>query len=112
MTAVADERVGGFGVWYGVTAGIAFWAAHVSGMAAITPFVCHSGQYIWYHVLSVATLAPTLAAFLPSWQAWRSDAGLGGLRFLGAMGLLVTAISALAILAEWVPVFVLDACAA
>lgn len=103
-------RWGGLGLWYGVTAGIAFWSVHVSGMAAITPFVCHSGETVWFHVLTGATLAPTLFAFWPAWRHARADEGAGGLRFMGHVGMLVTAISALAIVAEYVPVFMLGAC--
>lgn len=105
------RRAGGFGLWYGLTAGVVFWGVHVSAMAAMTPWVCHSGSEVWYHVVTVATALPTLAAFVPASRARRSDAGQG-VRFLGAVGVLVTAISLLAILAEWVPVFILDPCAA
>lgn len=106
------QRVGGFGIWYGVTAGIVFWAIHLVSMAAITPYVCHSGRGWWYHVLSVGTLIPTLVAIIPSWAAWRSDEGGGGVPFLGAMGILLSLIFGVAIIAEWVPVFIVDACAA
>lgn len=96
---------------YALVAGVVFWSIHVTGMAAITPYVCTSGETFWYHVLSVGTAIPTALAFLPGWRLWRTELGTGGLPFLGGLGLLVTAISLLAILAEWVPVFFLDACA-
>lgn len=112
MMAEKAEHAGGMGLWYGLVAGIAFWGAHVAGMAAITPYVCHSGQMVWYHVLTFATLAPTAAALIPTWAAWRDEDASSGVRFLGGMGLLLTAIFGLAIIAEYVPVFIFDPCAA
>lgn len=109
MSAMA-ERAGGFPLWYGVSAGIVFWGVHVSGMAAITNYVCLTGQSVWYHALSVGTLVPTFVAFWPAWRHWRSDAG-ESYRFLGALAILMNLIFALAIIAEWVPVFVIDPCA-
>lgn len=104
-------RWGGIGLWYGVLAGIVFWGIHIAGMAALTPYICHSGQTVWFHVLTWATLLPTLAAFWPAWTNYRRDVGEGGIPFLGAVGLLVTAASTLAIISEYVPVFILSACA-
>lgn len=109
--AEESARWGGFGLWYGVVAGIVFWAFHLTGMAAITPYICHSGNTVWFHVLTWATLVPTLLAFWPAWIHHRRDVGEGGAKFMGSVGLLVTAISSLAIIAEYVPVFMLHPCA-
>lgn len=110
MTPATHEQVRGPLLWIGVSAGIALWAVHLNGMAALTPYVCHSGNTIWFHALSVGTLIPTLLAAIPCWRAWRSEGGLGGVQYLGAVGVLLNAIFALAIIAEWVPVFMIDSC--
>ncbi len=113
MVDTVEERKAkaGFALWYGVVAGILFWAIHVSMMAAIQPYVCQTGRVFLFHLLSVATVIPTLVAFVPCVRALQKDTGLGGIRFMGQMGVLLNAIFLWAILAEWVPVFVLHECA-
>ncbi len=114
MVETVEERKApsGFALWYGVLAGIVFWATHISGMTVFQPYICHTGQVYWFHLISIATAVPTAVAFVPCVRALRSDEGLGGIRFLGRMGILLNAIFLWAILAEWVPVFVLHPCAA
>ena len=111
MSSATHEEVRGRLLWVGVAAGIVLWTIHLTGMAALTPYICHAGDLVWYHVLSAGTLVPTLLAIIPCWRAWRSEGGPGGVQYLGALGILLNLIFALAILAEWVPVFMIDACA-
>lgn len=104
-------HVGSWVVWYALAAGIVYWAIHLSGMAALVPYVCTSGQSVWFHLLSVVTAVPTLHAMLLAWRIARRDEGAGGLPYLGAVAVLVNLTGLVAIVAEWVPVFVIDACA-
>jgi hypothetical protein len=104
-------RTGGPTLWFGLAGGIVAWLAHVSLMAAFTPYICHSGESWWYHALSAGLLAPTTAAFVWSFRHWRANGIHDGVGFLGAVGALVNVTMAVAIIAEWVPVFLLDACA-
>lgn len=106
-----DEHPGGPLLVYVLVAGIVYWAIHIAGMPAITPYVCRSGEVWWLHVLTAATALPTLHAMLPSWRFARRGVGVGGVRFLGAMAVLLNGVSLLAIVVEWVPVFFVDACA-
>jgi hypothetical protein len=110
--AEADERMrtGGLLLWFGVGAGTVAWLAHVSVMAAFTPFVCNSGQGWWFHLLSVVLLVPTVVALAVSAGFWRAHGTHDGVGFLGALGTLLNGTMAMAIVAEWVPVFLLDAC--
>lgn len=107
-----DERIrrGGPALWFAVGAGTVAWLVHVSIMAAFTPYVCHSGRSWWFHALSVGLLVPTVAAFVLSWRSWHRHGTADGIGFVGAVGALLNATMALAIVAEWVPVFLLDAC--
>lgn len=106
MVETVEERKAkaGFALWYGVIAGILFWSIHVTAMTAIQPYVCQTGRVFWFHLLSVATVIPTLVAFVPCIRAMRNDTGLGGIRFMGQLGILLNIIFLWAILAEWVPV--------
>ncbi|MBW3665242.1 MAG: hypothetical protein KY469_19280 [Actinobacteria bacterium] len=110
MTERLTHSVGPL-LWVSLTAGIVLWGIHITGMAALSPLACEGPGAIVLHLLSVATLVPTLAAIIPAWSFWRQrERGVGGVAFLGAMGVLLNAVSALAIVAEWVPVFVLHPC--
>lgn len=109
MTTRLSSRPRRPGLWYGVGAGIFFWLVHINFMPALQPLSCHHDTNLLLHLLSVATAVPTLIAFLPSWHYFRVGE-TEGLRFMGALGLLLNAIFLLAILAEWAPVFVLDRC--
>ncbi len=110
MSPASDPRTGGFTLWFGVSAGIVAWLAHLSAMAAFTPYVCHSGDVVWFHALSVGLLVPTALAGFWSWRHWQDGGEAEGVGFLGGLGVILNGLMALAILAEWVPVFILDAC--
>lgn len=97
--------------WYALAAGMVYWAIHLAGMAALVPYVCDSGQQPWFHGLSVVTAGLTLHAMLLAWRTWRSGEGEGGLAYVGAVAFFVGLTGLVAILAEWVPVFWIDACA-
>lgn len=115
--AAEERRLGGEGhpggplLVYVLVAGIVYWAIHIAGMPALTPYVCRSGEHWWLHVLTAATALPTAHALAPSWRFARRGVGIGGVRFLGAMAVLLNGVSLLAIVVEWVPVFFLDPCA-
>lgn len=97
-------------LWYAVSAGIIFWAIHINAMPAFQPYICHSGQHFWYHVVSIVTAVPIVVAFWPSYRYWLHGE-TEGVRFLGALALLLNATFLLATLAEWATVFVIDSCA-
>ena len=103
-------RRGGFRLWFGVSAGTVAWGVHISMMAAFTPYVCRSGQAWWFHALSAGLLVPTAVALVWSWGFWRAHGTDDGVGFLGAVGALLNLTMGLAIIAEWVPAFLLDAC--
>lgn len=97
--------------WYAVAAGIVWWAVHIAGMAALVPYVCDSGQTMWMHLLSVVTAALTVHAMWLGWRTWRGSDADTGMPYVGALAVLVCLTGLVAILAEWVPVFMIDPCA-
>lgn len=109
MSESTTSHPGGRGLWLAAGAGILLWAVHLTGMAALTPWACEVGAAWPFHALTVLTLVPTLLVMLPCRRA-RSAGDSGGVRFVGSVGLLVNALSAVAIAAEWVPVLILDPC--
>lgn len=110
MPDSATSHPGSRGLWLAAGAGIVLWAVHLTGMAALTPWACEVGSSWPLHGLTLVTLLPTLAAVLPCRRAWRNGHDSEGVRFVGAVGVLVNLLSALAIAAEWVPVLILDSC--
>lgn len=97
--------------WYAFVAGMLWWAVHIAGMAALVPYSCTIGSDVWLHVLSVVTAGLTAHAMWLGWRTWRSDDVGEGLSYVGAVSVFVCLTGFVAILAEWVPVFMIDACA-
>lgn len=99
------------GLVYAVGAGIVFWGAHIAGMPALQPYICHTEQTVLWHALSVGTILPILPAIVLARRYWKSEESGEGVVFLGQLGVLLNVISIVAILVEWAPVFFLEPCA-
>lgn len=102
-TAITDARVG----WSVVGLTTTLWLTHLVGMAVLTERSCAGGGVAVLHLFTLGLLVPTLWL---TWLAWQRRRGGEGQRFLGAFAVWVGAINAFAIVAEWIPVFLLDAC--
>lgn len=97
--------------WMAAAAGIVLWSVHLAGMAALPSWACPVGAVWPFHALTVGTLVPTAAAVPVCRRVWRAgDEEVGGLAFVGGVGAVLNAIFVVAIVAEWVPVLVLDGC--
>ncbi len=106
---------------FGVIGSIIAWFAHLNLMYFLVQPVCRLGGNWTFHIASTVLLAVTLAA---GWQAWRVWSGertadsvpeeLDGrgsvLSFLGVFGMAASAVTSLAIVAQWIPVFVIGPC--
>jgi len=106
-------------LWAGVLAGPSAALAQLQANYALVLWVCGTGRTWSLHAISVAALLVAVGAGLLSWRSWRmagaswDDGGAGVLprsRFMAAVGMLVSAHSALVIIAQWVAVFVYSAC--
>ena len=106
-------------LWAGVLAGPLAALAQLQANYALVLWVCGSGQRWVLHAVSLLALVVTAGAGLLSWRNWRKagagweDEGAGPVprsRFMSAVGMLVSAHSALVVIAQWVAVFVYGAC--
>jgi hypothetical protein len=86
---------------------------------ALVPTACSSGNRLLVHLVHLVCFG--LAGFggLTAWRCWKSSGeawpgGAGGplarSRFMAGLGLLVSSLFGLVILAQWIPSFILDPC--
>ena len=119
--AVSDFKEGaGPGVlWACVLAGPLAALAQLQANYALVLWVCGTGRAWSLHAVSLAALVVAAGAGLLAWRNWRragadwDDGGAGVLprsRFMSAVGMLLSAHSALVIIAQWIAVFVYSAC--
>src|SRR4051794_25871189 len=120
--AAADVPARGrsLSLWAGVLGAPAAWGLQLQVGYALVPWVCRTHHY-W--VLHVVTLAFALLAAAGGYLSWRDyqAAGRGSpdetdggptarTRFLGALGVIVSGMFVLLILAQGVASFFLNAC--
>lgn len=106
---------------YATLGGIAAWFGHLNLMYFLVQPVCRLGGNWTFHVTSIVLLALALGS---GWAAWRFraqeprsddltrevDARGTTLAFLGGFGIAASALTSLAIIAQWVPVLVIGPC--
>ncbi len=106
-------------LWAGVLAGPLAALTQLQANYALVLWVCGSGQRWVLHFVSLLALLVAAGAGLLSWRNWQkagadwNDEGAGPIprsRFMSAVGMLVSAHSALVIIAQWVAVFFYGAC--
>lgn len=103
-------RGSSFALWYAVAGGIVLWLVHLSGSAALAPYACGTGRLWTIHLASVVLLIPTIAAAWLGYRFWRNEQE--PVSFLGGIAAIANLANVLAIVAEWVPVFFVNPCAA
>jgi hypothetical protein len=106
-------------LWAGLLCGPIAWAADLTASYAIVKWVCGS-QHTWVlHLITLGALALTGGGALSAWiglQHAPEGAALDGPRpfdrgrFMAVLGLVVSAMFALTIIANDIPRAVLDAC--
>ncbi len=107
-------------LWAGVLAGPLAILVQLQTNYALVLWACGAGGREWpLHLVSLLALLVTLGAGLLSWRNWRragaewEDGGAGVVprsRFMAAVGMLVSSLSALVMVAMWMPVFVYGPC--
>lgn len=103
----------GVRVGYALFGGILAWMAHLIGQAALVGRMCATGSAWSIHVLTVITAVVTLHALWVSWRLTRPAVvtpAADAARRLGWVAAFLNISSLVVIVAEWVPVFVLDPC--
>lgn len=108
-------------LWFAVLAGPLAWMLGLNLQYALVRVACAKQNMLPLHALSVATLLLALAGGFVAWREWgragRQWAGEGAGpvargRFMVALGLLGSALFALAILAQWAASFFFNPCMA
>ena len=106
-------------LWACILAGPLAALVQLQANYALVLWVCGSGQAWALHLVSLAALLVAAGSGLLAWRNWRragavwEDEGAGVLprsRFMSAVGMFVSAHSALVVIAQWVAVFVYSAC--
>ena len=114
------EPAGAAALWFGVLAPPFAALCQLQANYALTLWACGGPGRTW--ALHVVTVAALLVASGGGWVAcrkWRAagsvweDEGAGALprgRFMAAVGMLASSLSALLMVAMWIPVFVYGPC--
>lgn len=106
-------------LWTGLLAGPVAWACDLTASYASVKWVCGS-QHTWVlHLITLGALIVTGGGAMAAWWAFQeapADAAIDGPRpfdrgrFMALLGLVVSALFALVIIANDIPRAVLDAC--
>ena len=106
-------------LWGGLLLAPAAFLANLQIAYALVPAACAARNTLPLHLVNAASLAVALAGGLIAWRSWSTvgrrwpdgEAGpIGRSRFLAAMGVSLTALCVLVIVAQWTAVFLLDPC--
>jgi hypothetical protein len=96
-------------LWAGILAGPAAWATDLVASYAVVQWTCRHQRYDVLHLVTVAAVAVTLAGALAAWRALQQSSA-DRPRFMGVLGLSMSAFFVLVIVAEAIPRWVLNAC--
>ncbi len=106
-------------IWTGVLGAPFIFLVHLQVGYMLVPVDCDLGTRLWVHLASVAGILLAAAAGLLALRTWRRrgegwpDASASLLsrdRFLGVVGVLLTVLTILTLVAQWIPVFFVDPC--
>jgi hypothetical protein len=106
-------------LWTGILGGPLAWAFDLTASYALVKWVCATNRYAVLPLITVVSLVIVLGAAAISWTALMRTANDvptdGGrarqrARFMAVLGLVMSALFALQILAAAIPHWVLDAC--
>lgn len=106
--------------WSGLLAGPVAWALHMQTNYALVPWACKTsgGTLLLYLVTMLALLITGIGAFC-AWRGWQEGAGLepdgsdaliSRARFMGGLGLFISAMFSILIIAQAIPGFFLHPC--
>ncbi|MBD0372118.1 MAG: hypothetical protein ICV60_14855 [Pyrinomonadaceae bacterium] len=124
MSEKSEKRIlhprGLFMQWTGLLAGPVAWALHMQTNYALVPWVCMKGGEMLLYLVSIFAILITAAGAFAAWRAWseggrEKEANGGGdpisrTSFMGALGLLTSAMFLLVIIAQAIPGFFFHPC--
>jgi hypothetical protein len=107
-------------LWAGVIGAPAVWGMQLQLGYAIAPWSCSTKMHLALHGLTLVALLLVIIAAAISHRDWKAAGGgspdetLGGIvgrqRFLGVLGMLLSGLSAVVILAQGIASFFFDGC--
>lgn len=96
--------------WIGVVTAPVVWLLQLEAKFALVEWACPNHDWI-IHVVSLLSLAIAAAAGLAAWRAWRGpDPETPGTRYLGILGVALSAGFFLVILVQEIPSWFLTPC--
>jgi hypothetical protein len=106
-------------LWTGLLLPPAAFLLNLEVAYALVPVACSSGATLPVHLVHLGCLILALVGGVFAWRCWRATGStwsgeeggrLGRSRFMAGLGLLVSALFALVIVAQWIPSFLLSPC--
>jgi hypothetical protein len=106
-------------LWAGVLLAPLAFLANLEVAYAFVTASCDRGDQLLIHLTHLACLLLSLLGGWAAWSAWRAEGsewpGQGGgtvgrTRFMAGLGLLLSAMFTLVIVAQWIPGFLLSPC--
>lgn len=105
-------------LWTGVLAGPLVWAADQQARYFLATYACTTARLV-LHLLTLISLLLIAGAAFAVWRSWRRagggwpDSGGGAVsrsRFMAVTGLLLCALFALLVIAQWLPAVFYSPC--
>jgi hypothetical protein len=114
------RQAGGiFALWLGLLIAPFAFLVNLQISYTLVPFVCATGHVFWLHIAASGSLMLAALGLFISWRnwqkagrEWKSEAGsiTARSRFLSVLGLLMSVLFCIAILAQWIADFIIDPC--
>ncbi len=95
--------------WLGLVVAPLLFLSNMQVSFMLVPWVCGNGHGWLIHLAHLTTLALIASCGLLAWHGMRRTTG--GQHFISALSALMSGFIGLALIAHWIPNFVLDVCA-
>lgn len=106
-------------LWIGVLLPPVAFLINLEVAYALVPTACSSGTALPVHLVHLACFFLAVGGGLVAWRRWvaggkvwsgEEGGALGRSRFMAGVGLLLSGLFVLVIVAQWIPSFLLDPC--
>lgn len=92
-------------LWTGLLLAPAAWLTSLQlGYMLVRPS-CAAGTLLWQHVLHAGFLVVALGGLVVAWRARQAERD-----FLATLGILVSALFVMVLVAQWIPTFLIHPC--
>jgi hypothetical protein len=106
-------------LWVGLLLAPIAFLINLEAAYALVPTACSSRNGLPVHLVHLACLTLTIVGGVTAWGSWRAAGAtwpaeeggrLARSRFMAGIGVLLSGLFALVIVAMWIPSFILDPC--